>query len=76
MKRECKTCKHAKYVEGNFVMGYRCTLSNKMIDGYWPADATNGFREKDFEKNRILLYHKFQKRNGYKYWCPLIKHRK
>lgn len=76
MKRECKTCKYLKYVEEDFVMGYRCTLSNKMIDGLWSTDEMNGYREKDLEEERVYLRHTFKKRNGYIYWCPLIKHRK
>ena len=76
MKRECKTCEYAKYIEEKFVVGYVCTLCGKDIDAVFPNDEKNGFIEEKMYDISLNEHERFQKRKGYKYWCPLIKHKK
>lgn len=75
MRRECKTCQYIDYVEDKLVVGYKCTLCDKYVDGIFAVDKEKGFPENNLSMNREYVNDEFAKRKGYKYWCPLVKQR-
>ena len=73
-KRECKTCKYIRYNEDKRVIGYECTLCGRYVDGIFKCGLED-FRHDELPECRAYVNKQFDKRKGYKYWCPLVAHR-
>lgn len=77
-KRECKNCTYIKYNETERAVGYECSLCGKYVEGHFKNDNCEPkiFTEDEFPGLKCYLTDLLNNRKGYKWWCPLVKHKK